>query len=107
MGVICASISQCPLPITPCNLIPISANDDEAEWDATLEQGGGGGGVNMPQCITSQCVRPAGQRADDREGVGKTYGLHVLEVGGNCDMDRCQSVNRPKKEKKKKREKAR
>lgn len=66
----CASISQCPLPITPCNLIPIAANDDEAEWDVTPEQGGGGMDGYMPQCITSQCVRPAGQRADDREGVG-------------------------------------
>lgn len=61
-----------------------------------------GAGGNMPQCITSQCVRPAGQRADDREGVGETYGLHVLEVGGNCDMDRCQSVNWPSEQKKKK-----
>lgn len=61
-----------PLPITPCNLIPISTNDDEAEWDVTLEQGekGRGAGGYMPQCITSQCVGPAGQRADDREGVG-------------------------------------
>jgi len=57
-------------------------------------------GGYMPQCITSQSVRPAGQRADDREGVGEMYGLHVLEVGGNCDMNRCQSVNRPSEQKK-------
>ncbi len=36
----------------------------------------------MPQYITSQCVKPAGQRADERECAGKVYGLNVLEVVG-------------------------
>lgn len=36
----------------------------------------------MPQSITSQCVKPAGQRADERDGTGKEYGFHVLEVVG-------------------------
>lgn len=59
----------------------------------------------MPQCITSQCVKPAGQRADEREGVGEAHGLHVLEVGGNCDMDRCQGVNRANRKNERKRDK--
>lgn len=56
----------------------------------------------MPQCITSQCVKPAGQHTDEREGVGEAYGLHVLEVGGSRDMDRCQGVNRANRKKREK-----
>lgn len=59
----------------------------------------------MPQCITSQCVKPAGQRTDEREGVGEAYGLHVLEVGGNRDMNRCQGVNRANRKNERKRDK--
>lgn len=66
------------------------------------DSGAEGKGGYMPQCITSQCVRPAGQCADEREGVGEAYGLYVLEVGGNCDMDRCQGVNRANRKKREK-----
>ncbi len=49
-------------------------------------QSRGKGGSYMPQYITSQCVKPAGQRADERDGAGKVYGLNVLEVVGTVTL---------------------